>query len=190
MHRHVIDRWADTTLFRCLLVISAMPVLPVLFMGVTTTVFGAIVMLAGRMDAGLGVGASAVPLLSIGGALGFLGYQRAHSGVKDPSLHNMTVTLAFLTAGVLAALFVAGFVLVIAIGGWLVPSAANVSLVALGALFAAANLVWAFAGIAWMQRLLDGYAEKTGRAFDALPIVLLFVAIALVVAATLKTMTL
>jgi hypothetical protein len=60
----------------------------------------------------------------------------------------------------------------------------------LGALFAAANLVWAVAGIARIQRLLNRYAEKTGRAFDGLPVVLLFTAIALVIAAALKTLTL
>ena len=60
----------------------------------------------------------------------------------------------------------------------------------LGALFAGANLVWAFAGIARMQRLMGRYEERAGRAFDGLPVVLLFTAIALVIAATLKTITL
>jgi hypothetical protein len=60
----------------------------------------------------------------------------------------------------------------------------------LGALFVLANLLWAFAGIAWMQRLMDRYAERTGQAFDGLPVVLLFTALALAIAATLKTITL
>ena len=189
MHRRVIDRLTDTAVFRCMLVISAIAVLPVLFMGVTTTFFGAVVMLGGHSDWALESASLAIPLLSIGGALGFLGYQRAHWGLKDPSLHNMTVTLVFLAAGVLAALSVAGFVLVTAFAGWFDPWGPE-RWWALAALFAAANLVWAFAGIAWMQRLLDGYAEKTGRAFDGLPVVLLSTAIALVIAATLKTITL
>lgn len=190
MHRHVIDRWTDTTVFRCMLVISAMAVLPVLFMGVTTTLFGAVVMIAGRFDSELGLGSVAIGLLSLGGALGFLGYQRAHWGVKDPLLHNMTVTLVFLAAGVLAALSVAGFVVAMSISGSLEPWGSDLWLIVPSALFAAANLVWAFSGVAWMQRLLTRYAEQTGRAFDGLPVVLLSTAIALVIAATLKTITL
>ena len=190
MHRHVIDRWADTTVFRCMLVISATAVLPVLLLGVTTTLFGALVMLGGKIDSGLRLGGLVIPLLSIGGSLGFVGYQRAHRGMKDPWLHNITLTLVFLTAGVLAALAVAGFVLVIAVAGWLEPWGADARLTALGAMFAAANLVWAFAGVAWMQRLLRGYLEATGRAFDGLPVALLVVAIALATAAALATTTL
>ena len=60
----------------------------------------------------------------------------------------------------------------------------------LGALFATANLVWAFAGIARMQRLMRRYEERAGRAFDGLPVVFLFTAIALAIAATLKAITL
>ena len=57
-------------------------------------------------------------------------------------------------------------------------------------LFAVANLVWATSGVAWMQRLPHRYAEDTGRAFDTLPAMLLFVAIALTAAAVLRTTTL
>ena len=192
MHRHVIDRLADTTVFRCLLLFSAMAVLPVLFMAVTTTGFGLVMMLAGQVEfaSDLERGELAIALLSIGGALGFLGYQRAHSGVKNPLEHNVTVTLAFLGAGVMAALSVAGFVLFTVVSGWLEPWGPDAWLVLLGASFAAANLVWAFSGIAWMQRLLSVYVEATGRAFDDLPVVLLFVAIGLATGAALTTTTL
>ena len=187
MHRHVIDRWADTTAFRCLLLFSAMAVLPVLAMGVLTTVVGGGAMLAAAARVELWHAVFA--LFAVGGALGFVGYLRAHGGVKDPSRHNVTATLALITAGVLAALSVAAFVSVTTIELWR-ETWEQTSLLVLGALFAAANLVWAFAGIAWMQRLMDRYAEKTGRAFDGLPVVLLFTAIAVAVAATLKTITL
>ena len=190
MHRHIIDRLADTTVFRCLLLFSGMAVLPVLLMGVTATFFGAVAMLAGRFEAGLAPAAVAIAPLSVGGLLGFLGYQRAHGGVKDPLEHNVTVTLAFLTAGVLTALSVAGFVLFTAVGAWLEPWGADAWLVLLGAAFAAANLVWAFSGIAWMQRLLSAYVEAAGRAFDGLPVLLLFVAIGLATGAALTTTTL
>jgi hypothetical protein len=125
-----------------------------------------------------------------GGALGFVGYVRAHRGVKDPCRHNVTATLAFLTAGVLAALSVAGVVLATVVELWRRESWDGGSFLALGALFAAANLVWALAGIAWMRRLMRRYEDKAGRAYDGLPVVLLFTAIALVIAATLRTMTL
>jgi hypothetical protein len=187
MHRHVIDRWADTTVFRCLLLLSAMAVLPVLAMGTLFTVFGGVATLAG--PSAVELWHVVIALLAVGGALGFLGYLRAHGGVKDPSSHNVTATLAFLTAGVLAAFSVAGVVFVTTIQTWR-ELWDGPSLLVPGALFATANLVWAFAGIAWMQRLMDRYAETTGRAFDGLPVVLLFTAIALVIAATLKTMTL
>ena len=190
MHRPLLDRWTDTTVFRCLLLLSAFAVLPVLFSGVTATFFGVVAALAGRFDPALGLGSLAVALLSLGGALGFLGYQRAHWGVKDPCEHNITVTLAFLTAGVIAGLSVAGFVLFMAVSGWLEPFGPDIRLILLGGLFAAANLVWSFSGIAWMQRLLRRHAEATGEVFDGLPIVLLFIAIALATAVTLKTATL
>jgi hypothetical protein len=41
-----------------------------------------------------------------------------------------------------------------------------------------------------MQRLPQRYAEKTGRAFDTLPAMLLFVTLALATAAALMTTTL
>jgi len=192
MHTHLFDRWSDTTAFRIALVLSGVLVLPVLALGVMVTAIGGSITLA--EPSAFGLGQVVFALLAVGGALGFVGYLRAHFGIKDPCRHNVTATLLFLTAGVLAALSVAGGVLVwalaIAMERWPRDFHDATFLFVLGALFAAANLVWAFAGIARMQRLMDRYAEKTGRAFDGLPIVLLFTAIALVIAATLKTLTL
>src|SRR6185436_19177153 len=131
------------------------------------------------------VGQGVFALLAVGGALGFVGYVRAHFGIKDPCRHNVQATLLFLTAGVLAALSVAGVVLVTAVEIWRRPNSDGGIFLASGAVFATANLVWAFAGVALMHRLMRRYEERAGRAFDALPVVLLFTAIALVIAATL-----
>jgi hypothetical protein len=185
MHRHAIDRWADTTAFRVVLLFASLAVVPVLAVGVVTTVVGAGAMIV--------AGASVEPvhagfaLLSLGGAVGLLGYLRAHAGAKHPERHGVTATLVCLAAGVATALAVAGISLAGALSFSESPWDARVWAVAL---FAAANLVWATSGIAWMQRLLRGYAQKTGRAFDGLPVLLLAVSIALAVAAVLNTTTL
>ena len=189
MHRHAIDRWTDTTIFRVALGLAALAVVPVLLAGVNTTVIATAVLLAGSGRMELGLEQAGFALVSVGGVLGFLGYLRARWAAKDPRRHNVTATLIFLAAGVLAALSVAGFVLVTAVASWREPWGSGVWLV-LGALFATANAVWALAGIAWMQRLARRYTEHTGRAFDGLPALLLFVAVALATAAALAVTTL
>ena len=153
MDRSLLDRWTDTTVFGIALGLSGALVLPVLALGVLTTVIGGSVMMANPSAVELGQAAFA--LLAVGGTLGFVGYLRAHCGIKDPCRHNVTATLLFLTAGVLAALSVAGVVLVTAVEIWRRDARDGASFLVLGALFAAANLVWAFAGIARMQRLMD-----------------------------------
>ncbi|HEY3517247.1 MAG TPA: hypothetical protein VGL98_09405, partial [Gammaproteobacteria bacterium] len=182
----------DTTAFGIALGLSGALVLPVLALGVLVTVIGGSFMIAD--PSAVEIGQVAFALLAIGGALGFVGYLRAHFGIKDPCRHNVTATLLFLTAGVLAALSVAGVVLVTTLGMameiWHRDFHDGTFLLVLGALFATANLIWAFAGIGRMQRLMRRYAERAGRAFDGLPVVLLFMAIALAIAAALKTITL
>lgn len=192
MHRHLIERWYDTTAFGIALGLSGAVVLPVLALGVIVTVIGGSIMLA--EPSAVELGQVVFALLAVGGALGFVGYVHAHFGIKDPGRHNVTATLLCLTAGVLAALSVAGGVLVwalvMAIEMWPHDLHDGTSVFVVGALFAAANLVWASAGIARMQRLMRRYEERAGRAFDGLPVVLLFTAIALAIAAALKTITL
>ena len=188
MRRHLIDSWSDTTAFGIALGLSGALVLPVLALGVLVTAIGGTVTLAQSLAVELWQ--IVIALLAVGGTLGFVGYLRAHWGIKDPCRHNVTATLLFLTAGVLAALSVAGVALVTTAEIWRRENSDGGFFLALGALFAAANLLWAFAGIARMQRLLDRYEEKSGRAFDGLSVVLLFTAIALVIAVTLKTITL
>jgi hypothetical protein len=191
MHRHLIDRWFDTTAFGIALGLSGAVVLPVLALGVMVTVIGGSFMIA--EPSAVELEHVVFALLAVGGALGFVGYVRAHFGIKDPCRHNVTATLLFLAAGVLAALAVAGGVLVwalvMAMEMWPRDFHDGTSFFVLGALFAMANIVWAFAGIARMQRLMRRYEERAGRAFDGLPVVLLFTAVALVIAATLKTIT-
>lgn len=189
MRRHAIDRWADTTLFRLVLLFAGFAVVPVLLMGISVTVIGGGTMLAGRAAAALEIEHAVVALLSVLGTLGFVGYLRAHSGIKDPSRHNVTATLVLIAAGVLAAVSVGGFVAATAVASWLEPWGSNRWLL-LGALLAAANFLWAFSGVAWMQRLMHGYAEHAGSPFDGLPPLLLSVSVALATAATLIATTL
>lgn len=186
MVRHAIDRWADTTVFRVALMFAALGVLPVLFVGVGMTLVGGLKVFAYGWPGELEPEAIAVLLLSAGGACGFVGYIRAHSGLKKPRRHNVTATLLLLTAGVLAAIAVAVIAVATVLGAGL-PYWEAANVLATAALFAAANLVWALSGIAWMQRLLHRYREMTGRAFDGLPVVFLFLAFALATAAVLLT---
>jgi hypothetical protein len=194
MHRYLLDRWTDTTVFRGLLFFSGCLVLPVLGIGVLTTVVGgAVVVMEGSP---VDVEQVVFALLSIGGAVGFVGYLRAHRAARAPSRHDITATLVCLAVGIGTALAVAVFVAAQGVETWLTPWGRNAWLGPVAA-FAAANAVWAFAGAAWMQRLTRVHAEhelvggkQVGRAFDSLPLVLLLVAIALTTAALLVTVTL
>jgi hypothetical protein len=187
MHRHAIDRWTDTTAFRFMLLFASVAVVPVLALGVLTTVIGAGTMIVA--GATLEFVHAAFGALSLGGALGLLGYLRAHAGAKHPERHGVTATLLCLAAGIATALAVAGVALSGALSLWENPWDAR-PWVAAPLLFAVANLVWATSGVAWMQRLLSRYAARTGRAFDGLPVVLLSLSIALAVAAALNMATL
>jgi hypothetical protein len=189
MKRSLLDRWTDTTLFRLALLFAALGVVPVLLMGVATTVIGSAVMLGGPSHAGLELEQVAFALLSLGGELGFVGYLRAHWGVVRLDRHNVTATLLCLAAGVVTALAVAGYAVTGTLDGLRSPWGSPVWLV-LMTLFAAANVVWAVSGIAWMERLPRRYVERTGRGFDGLPALFLFVAFALAAATALAATTL
>ena len=189
MKRSLLDRWTETTLFRLALLFAALAVVPVLLMGVATTVIGGAVMLARPSAAEVELEQAVFALLSLGGALGFVGYLRAHRGATRLDRHNVTATLLCLAAGVVTALGVAGYAVTGTLEGLRSPLGSPVWVV-LMTLFAAANVVWALSGIAWMQRLPRRYAERTGRPFDGVPALLLFVAFALATAATVGTTTL
>ena len=187
MEKSLLDRWTDTTGFRLLLFFSGCLVLPMLGIGVLATVIGSAIVVMD--EPALDLEQVVFGLLSIGGALGFVGYLRAHSAGREPSRHNLTATLICLALGIGTAIAVAVLVAAEAVDSWRAPWGRNAWL-GLAALFVAANLVWALAGVAWIRRLPGRYAEKTGRAFDSLPVVLLFVAITLATAAVFGTVTL
>jgi hypothetical protein len=186
MERHAIERWTDATAFGVALGLAGAMVVPVLALGVLVTVIGGSFLIQER--ASIELEQAVFGLVSVGGLLGFIGYVRAHRGAKSPACHNVTATLLFLSAGVATALAVAGAVVIGTLYG--IRSAGSLGWVWATTAFASANVVWVFAGIASMQRLMRRYAEKTGRAFDGLPLVLLFVVISLVVAAALMTASL
>jgi hypothetical protein len=181
MERSLIDRWTDNAAFRLALFFSGLIAVPVLLLGLLGTV-SLLVAAVARQRAEL-EGAAFV-LLSLGGALGFLGYLRAHRAARDPSGHAMTTTLLCLAIGVVTALGVAGFIAAEAIESWLSPWG-SARWLAFAAPFGAANVVWALAGVAWIQRLSYLYAEETGRRFDTVPAMMFFVAVALATSAVL-----
>ena len=181
MRRSAIDRWTDTATFRLLLLLSGLVSMPILLVGLVATV-SLLAAAIGEQRAELE--GAAVVSLAIGGALGMLGYFRAHAGARRPRGHNVTATLLLLAIGVATALFVAGFAAAEAIESWLPPWGSARWLV-FAAPFVIAHVVWAIAGIGWMQRLVRRYAEDTEGAFDAMPVVFLAVAIALATAAVL-----
>jgi hypothetical protein len=185
MHRPLIDRCADTRVFRSALLLAGLVVFPVLVAGVVTTVIGAgVALFSARsiVEPPLVV----IAALSIGGVLGFVGYVRAHLGVRALREHNLTATLLCLAAGIVTALGLGGFAGAWALQVWRGPWD-GAGWVSLFATFGFANLIWAFAGLAWTQRLHSRYSEATGHSFDSLPAVLLFVALALATAAATMT---
>ena len=188
MGKQSIDRWADTRAFRFALLFAGLAIGPVLAIGLAVTVIGGGAMLLDGTAPDLEQ--AVFGLLAIGGALGLFGYARAHAGAARPDRHNLTATLLLLRAGVSTALAVAAAAAVF----WhlLVARAEWSEFESLGvvACFVAANLVWAMSGVAWSQRLRRRYAEVVGRAFDGLPVLLLFVALSLATAAAITTVTL
>ena len=182
MRRQLIDRMAGTTAFRILLLLSGLMVLPVLALGL---LLSPILLATSAMEpdaAGL-----AFILLSIGGAIGIVGWLRARWGARTPERHNVGLTLALIAIGIVTALAVGGFVTYAAFWvpwGWTGPSLVGV------AAFVVAHGVWIVAGIAWIERLTFSYAVRTGRIFDAIPITLLLVALGLVLAVVLAAATL
>jgi len=184
MRRHFIDRWADTTVFRFMLLGAALVVLPMLAVGVLATAVGSVLVLI--RPSPVDFAEAVFALLSVGGVLGFTGYLRAHLGVQKPECHGITATVVCLAFGVVAALVVAGF----ALTGVLAAHDFARGGAFAAALVASACSIWAVSGIAWTQRLRSTYLRKTGRVFDSLPALLLLVALGLATAAALLATTL
>ena len=114
-------------------------------------------------------------LLSVGGVLGVVGYARARIGVRNLDRHNVSATLLCLAGGIVTALAVAGYAVFGTLVGLRSPWSSP-GWVSLTTLFAAANVVWAVSGIAWMQRLPRRYAERTGGRSTACRVLLFVIA--------------
>jgi hypothetical protein len=173
MRRGLFDLIADTVLFQVLLALSGLMVLPVLALGVLISPW----LILFRPSEPTSV---AILALAAGGAFGIVGWLRAHWGVREPERHNITATLVFITIGIATAIAVAAFAA--GTGSRLSWHAWSDNL--LPAAFAAANGAWVVSGLAWMERLTHGYAERTGQAFDVVPVMLLLIALGLVLAAS------
>jgi len=185
MRRQMIDRMADTTGFRILLLLSGLVVLPVLALGL---LFSPIALVASIIEPD--AGSVAFLLSSTGGAIGIVGWLRARWGARTPERHNVGLTLALIAIGIATALAVGGFVTYLLLTqfrySW---GGSGPPLIALAA-FVVAHGVWIVSGIAWIERLTFSYAVRTGRIFDAIPITLLLVALGLALAVVLAAATL
>lgn len=184
MDRHLIERWTDTTAFGVALVFAGTLALPVLAFGVIVSVGLVVAAVVEQTANPMG---TVIVVLSAGGAIGVIGWLRAHRGTSAPEGHNVTATLVCLVVGAVTALAVGAIAaapIVISLRDpWI-----RLAEVWPAGLFVAAHVVWVLAGIGWMQRLTRRYAEHTGRAFDGLPAASLCVAIALAAAAALVTL--
>ena len=185
MRRQMIDRMADTTAFRILLLVSGLMVLPVLALGLLLSPFFLVGLIA-YPDAG----SLAFVLLSTGGAIGIFGWLRARWGARTPDRHNVGLTLVLLAIGIVTALAVGGFVTYFAITEFWKPWGWTGPPLFAAAAFVFAHGVWIVSGIAWIERLTFSYAVRTGRIFDAIPIALLLVSLGLVLAVVLAAATL
>lgn len=183
MGAHLIDRLTATLGFRVLFVLSAMLVLPVLALGLFFTSAFLLSLIGGQEAAPEILGFAS---LSLGGAIGTLGWVLSLVAARNPERYNLTAILVCLAVGVVTALAVTAYSvgeIVEHLGGlrFLVP--------AFG-LFAVATTVWAIDGIGRMQVLMRRYRERTGRVFDGLPVGMLLVALVLAAAAGLGTVAL
>jgi hypothetical protein len=168
---------ADTVAFRILLVLSSFMVLPVLALGL---IFSPLFFMS-LPDAG----ALAFFLLSIGGAVGMVGWLRARWGARTPDRHNVELTLVLLGIGIATALAVGGLVAYAATTAMWTPWRGSYPPLLVAIAFAIAHGVWIVSGIAWIERLMFSYAVRTGRTFDAIPFALLLVALGLALAVVL-----
>ena len=188
MRRQLIDRMADTTAFRILLVMSGLMVLPVLALGLLISPIALVGW--GRWGGAPDAGDLVFILLSTGGAMGIVGWLRSRWGARTPERHNVGLTLALLAIGIATALAVGGFLTYFAITEFRSPWGMRGPPLIVAAAFVVAHGVWIVAGIAWIERLMFSYAVRTGRIFDAIPVALLLVALGLALAVVLASATL
>jgi len=186
MRKHLIDRLTATAGFRFVHVIAALFIFPVLGLGVLLT---PMFLFMSDRSQGLPPEDVGMAVLSMGGALGMVGWLRAILASRAPERHNITATLVCLALGAVTALAVCGYIASVTVE-MLSASGPSTGLALWVLAFAAANVVWIFVGIGWIQRLTWLYAARTGKTFDGLPAVLLFMAVSLAIAATLVAATL
>lgn len=185
MDKAFVDRITDTGTFAVLFGMSGVLILPVLALGVLFSMF---FVPRGLMGEPVAVGFVA---LSAGGAIGVAGWIRAHLAMRAPERHDITLTLLCLAVGIVTALVVGVGTVVVTLADlhdtW---GLATWSSSGLAGAFGAAHLVWVLGAIGWMERLARRYKERTGRAFDTIPVVFLMVAIALALSVPVATMAL
>jgi hypothetical protein len=183
--RYLIERWTDNTTFGVVLIFSSVLVLPVLALGLVVSLGMLVAAVVGQTAMLEG---AVIVALSFGGAIGLFGWLRAHlkegAGERSP-----TATITCLAVGTATAVAVSAIVTVPVLDRLREPWG-GLDDVWPALPFIVANVVWAISGIAWIQRLMYRYKGRTGRAFDGMPAVLLFVAIALVAAVALISTTL
>jgi hypothetical protein len=180
MDRAPIERWTDTDGFRIALGLSGVLVVPVLALGLAVSAVMLVVAVAEQTAEFAG---AVVVALSLGGVAGLLGVLRARYAVRSPGTNDVTATLvclAIVTATALAAAVIVAYPSVSMLGTWSSPVRTWP-----GLLVVAAHVVWVLFGVGRMHAVSRRYAEGTGRAFDGIPATMLFIAIALAVAATL-----
>jgi hypothetical protein len=185
MDRHLIDRWTDNTAFGVVLIFSSVLVLPVLALGLVVSVGMVAAAVVGRTAVLEG---AVIVALSFGGAIGLFGWLRAHLKGRA-NAGNPTATILCLVIGAVTALAVSAIVTVPVVDAVRAPWG-GLADVWPALPFIVANAVWAVSGIGWIQRLMHRYAQRTGHAFDGVPVVMVFVAIALAAAVGLISTTL
>ena len=186
MGTHLIDRLTATLGFRVLFFLSAVLVLPVLALGLF---FTSGFLLSPLWQQEVVPEILGFASLSLGGAIGTLGWVLSLVAARNPERYNLTAILVCLAVGVVTALAVTVYSVGQIVEDLDKPWGTGFSAPAFG-VFGIATTIWALDGVGRMQVLMRRYHERTGRVFDGLPVMLLFVAIGLAVGATLATVTL
>jgi hypothetical protein len=178
MGTHLIDRLTSTLGFRVLFVVSAVLVLPVLALGLLFT-SGFLMAMMWQPEVAIEIFGFAA--LSLGGAVGTLGWVLALVAARNPERYNLTAIIVCLVVGVVTALAVTAYSIGQIAEELDNPWVSRFSAPAFG-VFGIATTIWALDGIGRMQQLVRRYRERTGHVFDAIPIVFLLVALGLTAA--------
>ena len=186
MGTHLIDRLTGTLGFRVLFVVSAVLVLPVLALGLFVTSGFLMAMTTWQREALVEM--LGFVSLSLGGAIGIIGWVFSLVAARSPERYNLTAILLCLAVGVVTALAVTAYSIIELIAEFASRYSFGLSAPAYG-LFAIATTIWVLDGIGRMQVLMRRHWERTGHVFDGLPVLVLFVSLALAVGATLGTAT-